>query len=202
MMDEQDDRIKSAFEKAMERVEKLEPPPREKQLEWKGVPEGNRLAAEHLRGEVDLGAAVEKHSAEERPYVLRGAIDVLTANIHLPRDDAALRSNDRALDGLRSIFRDKPQVEEIVGRVKYVIEQYVSYGQQQQQQMYEQLKQQFTAQVQEALRQQPGLANNASINVESLPEFQQERLRMKVRLDQQYEEHLETYRQEFKSLVG
>jgi len=40
--------IKSAFERAMERVEKLEKPSEEEVLKWKYVPEGQKLAAEYL----------------------------------------------------------------------------------------------------------------------------------------------------------
>ena len=49
--------------------------------------------------------------------------------------------------------------------------------------------------------QQQGLASSQPAHVEMMPEFQQEALRLKVRLDQQYEQHLEGYRQELLALV-
>ncbi len=200
-MSEDGDVIKSAYEKAMERVDQLEPPAKEKQLEWKGVPEGNRIAAEHLRGEGDLVKALDEFSAELRPYVRRGATDVLTANVQLPKTDIILASTDKALQGLQKLLSDKPQVEELITRVRYVAEQYATNGQQQRDQVYEQLKQRFLGQVQESLRQHGGAGREAQVNVEALPEFQQEWLRVKAHLEQQFEEHLESYRQEFKTLA-
>ncbi|MCL0102070.1 hypothetical protein M1O29_03200 [Dehalococcoidia bacterium] len=196
------DDIKSAFEKAMERVDQLEPPAAEKKLEWRLVPEGNRIAGEHMRGQGDMGTALDQFSGAERSYVLRGIVDVLTANIQLAKHETAQATTDKALDGLIAALQDNTKVPEVVERVKYVNEQYRTYGAQQLQQMFEQLKQQFAGKMQEAMRQQTGMMHQPDqINVEAVPEFQQEWLRTKVRLDQQYEEHLDTFRQELKALI-
>ena len=201
MADKESEGIKSAFEKAMEKVQDLEPPSKEKMLEWKGVPKGTHLAAEHLRGQGDLAAGMEGHDPEERPYVLRGIIDVLVNNIQLPRTDVAQQSTEKALEGLKSVLHGKPQIEEIAGRVQYVSEQYKSHGQGQQQQLFEQLKEQFTAQLQQAIQQQTGAVRDVPVNIESIPEFQQEWRRMKAQMEQQYEQHLEAYREEIKALA-
>ena len=79
-----------------------------------------------------------------------GGIDVLVNNIQLPRTDVAQQSTERALEGLKNVLHGKPQIEEIAGRVQYVSEQYKGHGQGQQQQLFEQLKDQFTAQLQQA----------------------------------------------------
>lgn len=194
------DRIKTAYERAMERIKDLEAPTKENRLEWKGVPAGNKLAAEYLKGEGDLASAVQKTEAELRPYVLRGILEVLTANVQLPRTDAVQKTTDRALEGIRTALRGKPQVKEIIGRAQYVSEQFRTFGNQQRQQVYDQLKQQFTAQVQQALRRK-GVAADANINVETTPEFQQEWRRVRLQLDQQYDQHLDDFRKEIKSLA-
>lgn len=193
-------RIKTAFELAMEKIKNLESPSKEKRLEWKGVPEGNRLAADFLKGNGDLAAAVQKADSETRRYVMQGVVEVLAANIQLPRTDAAQKATDRALEGVKALFQKKPKLKEIVERVQYVSNQYRTYGAQQRQQVYDHLKREFMGQVQEALRQK-GVTGDVAVNIETTPEFQQEWMRAKVRLDEQYEQHLEACRNEVKALV-
>ncbi|MEE9284477.1 MAG: hypothetical protein V3V35_01990 [Dehalococcoidia bacterium] len=191
--------IKSAFEKAMEKVERLEPPTKEKRLEWSGVPKGQALAAKLLKGGA-TSADLSSYGQEERPHVLRGALQVLVANIQLPQSAASEQAAKQAMDAIRMLMGSSPQANEILGRVAYVSEQYKTHGEQQRQQAFLQLKQQFQAHVQQQLQQQ-GAAPAQPVNVEVLPEFQQEALRLKVRLDQQYEQHLEGYRQELLALA-
>ncbi len=191
--------IKSAFEKAMERVKDLEAPSDEKRLEWKGVPEGNRLAAAFLRGEGDIGAAVAKEGDEVKSFVLRGIVDVLSVNIQLPKHEVARKATLKALDGLRAVFGEQ-KVDDLAGRVNYVCEQYTTHGEQQRQQVFEQLKQQFAARVQDAMRRQ-GVAGQPPANIEATPEFQSEWMRVRIRLDEQYEGHLQGFREEIKALA-
>lgn len=192
--------IKSAFEKAMEKVQQLSAPTKEEKLTWEGVPEGRRLAAEHLRGRLSLAEALDKCDRTLRPYVLRGIIEILTANIQLPRNQVAQESTGRALDGLGAVFRNTKAIKGIIDRVQYVCQQFQTHGEQQRQQLRQQLKEQFQAQLQEAVRRQTGGKAGVEANVEAMPEFQQEWLRLKVRLDQQYEQHLDEYRKEIQAL--
>ena len=194
------DEIKSAFEKAMEKVQQLDAPTKEEKLAWEGVPEGRRLAAEYLRGQLSLTEALDKRPGPERPYALRGIIETLAANIQLPRNQLAQESTDRALEGLKSVLENKVAVNEVINRVRYVCQEYEGYGEQQRQQLRQELKQQLEAQVQDAARRQQGVTGNAAVNIENMPEFQQEWLRLKLRLDQQYEQHLEEYRKEIQAL--
>ncbi len=70
-------RIKSAFEKAMERAESMGEPTPEERLQIKFLPQGERLAAEYLKGEGDLKSTVEECNPEGRPYLVKGACKVL-----------------------------------------------------------------------------------------------------------------------------
>ncbi|MBF8299467.1 MAG: hypothetical protein HW397_516 [Dehalococcoidia bacterium] len=74
--------IKSAYERAMERVANLQTPSQAKRLEWRGVPEGTQLAVRFLKGEGDLAAGLKGYEKELQPYVLRGVLDVLVPNLH------------------------------------------------------------------------------------------------------------------------
>ena len=194
------DEIKSAYEKAMERVANLKAPTPKQKMEWDGLPKGQKLAAEFLKGKEEPVAALNAHEQTLRPYVLKGAIDVLAANVALPRTPIAEKSVKRAIEGIRLLLGNKPQTKEIVTRMNYVLDQYKNNGEQQRQQVLQQLKQQFTMQLQQAA-QQRGVQVPQNANVESMPEFQQEWLRVRAQLDQQYDEHLESFREAVKGFV-
>lgn len=201
MTEQKSDSIKTAYERAMERVANLETPSPEKRLEWKGLPEGKAHAVKCLKGEGDLAAALKRYDKGLQPYVLRGMVDVLAANLMLPKTPILETGVTRSLAGLRTLFVGKRKVEELLGRVQYVNDQYKNFGTQQRQQVFEDLKRQFAAQVQNSLRQQ-GLPAQPNVNAETLPEFQQEWQRIRVQMDQQYEEHLEAYRRELRSMAA
>jgi hypothetical protein len=194
------DEIKSAYEKAMERVAGLKAPTPKQKLEWDGLPKGQKLAAEFLKGKDDPTAALNAHEQTVRPYVLKGAIEVLVANVALPRTPIAEKSVKRSVEGIRLLLGSKPQTKEIITRINYVLDQYKNHGEQQRQQVLQQLKQQFTMQLQQAA-QQRGVQVPPNASVESMPEFQQEWLRVRAQLDQQYDEHLESFREAIKALV-
>ncbi len=196
------DRIKSAYELAMEKVEGLKAPTADQRLEWEAVPKGQKLAAAHMKGQEGLAKGLAEASEAERRHVLRGAIDVLIANLQLPKNEAVDRATARAAEGIRLALGDRKEVQEVLSRIEYVGEQYKTYGEQQRQQAYQQLQQQFMAQVQQMMRQQGGaMAANHAVNVEAMPEFQGEWARMRVQMDEQYEQHLAEYRKEVQALV-
>ncbi len=192
--------IKSAYEKAMEKVAKLSAPTKEEKLQWAGVPKGQRIAAGFLQKGEDPVKAVGAIAAEERPYAIRSAIEVLMANIQLPRSDAAEQTNKKALEGVKKLLHGKRGVDEIIGQANYVIQQFKTYGNQQLQQAYAQLRQQFQMQVEQQLAKRGVPAGSQQVSVEQLPEFQQEVLRLKMRLEQQYEQHLENFRRDLRAL--
>lgn len=186
--------IKSAFEKAMEKVAQIQKPTKEQKLEWDGVPTGQKLAATFLKdSEFNLKNAMQSIEEPKRPYVIKGAVSVFAANLQLPKTAAAEAACKRAVEGIRQLLGPKRGVPEILERVNYVSQQFKSFGDQQRQQTYNQLKQQFTAQLQQALRQQ-GRPTNQPINVEALPEFQAEWQRVRLQMDGQFDQHIEEYR--------
>ena len=196
------DEIKSAFEKAMEKVERmnLAPPTEAERLSWEAAPKGRKIAASYLNGEETLNSAIAEADPKERPYLIEGAVEVLTASIQLPKHEAAEKTTARALSGIKSLLAGLPGVQEVADRVSYVGEQFKTYGEQQRQQALQQLKQQFTAQLEQVMRQR-GAAGPPPANVETMPEFQQEWMRVRLHLDQQYEGHLEGYRNEIRALA-
>lgn len=190
------DEIKSAAEIAREKVEKLGELTEEERLRWKYIPEGEKLAARYLKDNVNLVAELAKYEEKARPYVTSGAQEILIRNINLPKNESAKRNNRRAMDGLRSLKSDKVRVENAYSRMRRIFDHYVGQGELQRKQAYESLKVDFEAKVQQALRQQIGIAAGIKIDVENQPQFREEWRKLLAQLDSQYERLLDELKQE------
>jgi len=188
--------IKSAREIAMEKVEKLGTATDEERLRWKYVPEGEKLAAKYLKQDYNLVTALSKYEESVRKYVTAGAGDVLVRNINLPNSDLAKRNNKRAMDGLKTLKRDKVDVENVYSRIRNIFSHYTEQGEQQRKQAYESLKTEFEVKLQQALQQQLGSLVGVRIDVERQPQFQEEWRRLQTQLDSQYLKLLEECKQE------
>ena len=140
--------IKSAREIAMEKVEKLGTATDEERLRWKYAPEGEKLAARYLKQDCNLVAELNKYEERVRKHIIAGAGDVLVRNINLPSSDFAKRNNKRAMDGLKTLKRDKVDVENVYNKIRGIFNHYIEQGEQQRKQAYESLKAEFEAKIQ------------------------------------------------------
>jgi len=192
--------IKSAREIAMEKLAKLEDATEEERLEWKLIPRGQEIAARYIKEDVNLLAELGAYSDRERKYVVRGASEVLARNISLPKNDAARRLNKRIMDGFKLLKTDKARVENVYSRVRQIFTHYTEQGEQQRKQVYEQLKQQFEARLQQAAQQQMGSMLRMRVDVERHPQFREEWRRAQIELDAPYLQHLDEYRRELVSM--
>ena len=183
----------------MEKIAKLEGPTPQQRLEWDGVPKGKKIAAGFLKGDGDLGGVQATEEALRR-YVVRGAVEVFAANVQLAKSPALEAALQKSVEGLKIVLKGAPKLDDLLGRIKYVTDQHRTYGDQQRQQAFTQLKQQFQAQVQQAMQRQGQQANRA-VNVETMPEFQAEWMRVRAQLDGQFEEHMDEFRQQLKALA-
>ena len=188
--------IKSALQIAMEKVEKLGAATEEERLEWKYVPEGEKLAARYLKQDINLVAELGKYEETAKRYIGKGAGDILIRNINLPKDSLSKRNNKRAMDGLKTLKNDKVSVENIYSRIRHVFDHYAEQGEQQRKQAYESLKAEFETKVQQAMSQQLGSFVGVKIDVEKQPQFQEEWYKLWTQLDAQYIKLLDEYKQE------
>lgn len=192
--------IKSAREIAMEKVEKLGKVTDEERLKWKYVPEGERLAAKYIQKGSDLAAELSKYEENATRYIIEGATDILIKNINLPKDDLTKRNNKRAMDGLKSLKRDKVNAENVYSKIRRLFDHYMEQGEQQRKQAYETLKADFEAKVQQAVQQQLGSSMGIKIDIERQPQFQEEWRRMQAQLDSQYTKLMDEYKQELMAI--
>ncbi len=193
--------IKSAREIAMEKIAKIGEPTEQERMEWKYLPEGEKLAARYLRQDAQLAPEIAGFDKPGQPYVIRGVTDVLIKNITLPANEAAQKTNKLAMEGIKAIKTDKSRVEAVLGQMRNIFTHYTGQGEQQRKQAYAALKQDFGAKVEQALRQQMGAqAANMRIDIEKQPQFLEEWRKIKVQLDSQYIQVLDELKQALASL--
>lgn len=179
--------IKSAREIAMEKIDAIGEPTETERLEWKYLPEGEKLAARFLRGDVQLQPELAKFDKKGMPYVMKGVYAILIKNINLPANENAAKVNKIAMDGIKAVKTDKARTEGILKQMTQIFTHYSGAGEQQRNQAYEQLKDDFQVKVQQALQQQMGSkAANMRIDIEKQPQFLEEWRKVKTQLDSQY----------------
>ena len=185
--------IKSAFEIAMEKVNQMEEATEEEKLQWKYVPEGEKLAGRYLKEKVNLLAELNDYDEEVRKFIVNGASGIMARNISLPINDYVKQNNKKAMDGLKIIKKDKVAVENVFSKIRYIFNHYDEQGEQQKKQAYESLKADLGEKIQQALQQQMSPMMGAKIDVEKQPQFQQEWRKIQQQIDDQYINHLNEY---------
>ena len=185
--------IKSAFEIAMEKVNQMEESTEEEKLQWKYIPEGEKLAGRFLKEKVNLLAELKNYDEEVRKYIINGASGILARNISLPINDHTKQNNKKVMDGLKVIKNDKVAVENLFSKIRYIFNHYAEQGEEQKKQAYEALKADLGEKIQQALQQQMSPMMGAKIDVEKQPQFQQEWRKIQQQIDGQYTSHLNEY---------
>lgn len=193
--------VKSAREIAIEKIDKLGEPTEQERLEWKYLPEGEKLAARYLKHDAQLPPELAKFDKKAAEYVIRGVNQVLIKNIVLPANEVAQKTTNMALDGIRAIKTDKARVDAIIKQIRQTFNHYGGQGEQQRKQAYAALKEDFQAKVEQALSQQMG-GNTAGIriDVENQPQFLEEWRKVKVQLDSQYIKVLDELKQQLEKI--
>jgi len=186
--------IKSAWEKAMEKVEKLGKPSEDELKRLEHIPAGNAIAAKYLNIEdFNIDAEITRYKGTGiRPYIIEGAMETLLRNITLPHSEREKYLTNRALDGIRIIKDNKKQLDAIYEHIKNII----SYYEQTRQHTFAQFKKEFEAKLKESgemLQQMAG--GNANIEAQLQMQFQDEWRRISQDLDSKYEKALDEQKQ-------
>ena len=188
--------IKSAAEIAREKLEKIGEPTEQERLKWKYGPEGEKLAALYLKEDINLVNEVKKYDEKAKKFVIASVGDILLRNISLPRNEAARKTNKKAMDGLKTIKNDKVAVENVFSKIRHVLDHYTQEGAKQKKQAYESLKAEFDAKIQQAIRQKTGVNARVNIDVEKQPQFLEEWQRLQTQMEAKYLTLFDEYKQE------
>ncbi len=182
------DIIKSAYERALERVEKINISG-EKLKELQYLPEGAKLAAAFLKEDkFDLPKAIAGFADDARKYVYRGAQEALLNNIVLPRTPMNKRDAKRAMEGLVSLKKDKSKLTQAIGKIDSLI----AYYERTRQQAYDTMKKEFEGALRQAMQQQQlGMRQqNTRVDAEMQAEFQMRWREASARMDMEFEANL------------
>ncbi len=103
------DKIKSAWEKAMERFEEKNKNVSDSDImRMECLPEGQKLAGRFLaEPQFDLTAALEQYDNERQKLVLKALEDTLISRLVLPEDEQAMQDDRRVMEGLLQLKKDK-----------------------------------------------------------------------------------------------
>ena len=192
--------MKSAWEKAMEKVEKLGKLSEEelKQLEYQPV--GSKLAAKYLQEtNYSLDTELVKYKGTGvRSYVLQGAQEILLRNIFLPKNEHDKQTASRAMTGLKLLKENKKLLDTTIDRITNLLNYYV----QTRQQTYQDFKKGFGDKLQaanKAMQQQVGAKTR--VEPEQHPQFLEEWRKISSQLDAQYEKVLEEHKQQIMKIA-
>jgi len=180
--------IKSALELALEKAEKYGRASQEEMAQAQYQEQGRHLAVQYLKGEGDLAADLKHLPAPAQPAARLAIKEVLLRNIGLPRENTVDPRQDRAVEGLL-LVADNPTA---MGRLQMEMEQILQQFLQIRANALQQLKARFAAgvgQMQKAIEAQ--YRQKVNLEVEHLPQFQEEWRRFQGQLLDQFEPMLE-----------
>jgi len=193
--------MKSAFERAMEKVEKMGKATDEELKRLEYVPVGSALAAKYLKEEkFDLSGELNKYSDPNiRTHVVNGIQDALLHNITLPKDDVSKKTTNKAVAGLKLTKKGKNQLDALLDRISSL----TTYYEQARQQALNQFKSTFESKLPEitrAMQQQPQ-KSGIPIETQIQLQFQEQWRRASSELDAQYEKVLEEHKQQIAAMM-
>src|SRR4030042_5052928 len=192
--------MKSAWEKAKEKVDKLGKLTEEEIKQLKCIPVGNKLAAKYLKDtDYNLDAELTKYkSTGLMKYIAQGAQEIFMHNIILPQNERDQQITKRAMSGLRIVKENKHQLATILDRITNLL----NYYEQARQQTYTQFKKGFEARLKEssqALQKQSG--NSVPIEAQLQAQFQAEGLKLKSQLNARDKKVLEEHKQHIQKIA-
>lgn len=192
------ERIKSAYEMALERFQQRKEIPQTEMDRMEYEPIGKTAAAIFLREEdYDLIAEAEKYPQQFQVYFLEGVQKTLFSNLLLPTDKSTQEANKRAMQGIRLIKRDKRAANAILSQ----IENLFNYYEQAYNQTYTQFKQHFADKLSSSIRSmEKRTGQKLKIDPEKQPGFREEWNKVQGHLNSQYEQVLNEQKEKLRNI--
>jgi hypothetical protein len=181
--------IKSTLEKVLERAASMGHASKDDVAAEEKHKHGMRLAADYLQGKIsDLSGSIE--GLEKDQLYRRGLVEVFLRNIILPRDKDQQRT-ERAMQGLLELGKGSGELATIFNEMKQILDHYLKHKDE----IRRQVEDAFRQQMEQALEQQTGQAGLGMKADPALhPKFQEEWLRIKGDLDEQYSQALSQHK--------
>ncbi|MFP4363214.1 MAG: DUF6657 family protein [Spirochaetia bacterium] len=190
--------IKSALELALERTEDVEVD-RESLKKHEIQQEGKKIVSKFLQdlSKDSIKEDLKGFSGKERKWAVEGAMNVLLANLILPKGDTLDVNLTRLKEACKDLLKDNERIEYIFKQ----IEQFFSRYLEDKNSVKEQLLQQYGPRLEEK-RRQLAQQTGQQINLppEADPEFAQILQKNMAHLDSQYQEVVGQIRDEIKDM--
>lgn len=189
--------IKSALELALEKAERYGRASPEEMAASQHQEQGRQLAVQFLKEGGDLEAELKQLPVEIQPTVKGAVKEVLLRNISLPRNGEIDPRQARALEGLLLVAANKKGMAHMQQELERILQQFL----QMRNNAFQQLKARFGAGIgnmQRALEAQ--MRQKVRLEVEHLPQFQEEWRRFQGSLIDQFEPLLEECKVRMKGL--
>lgn len=191
------EKIKSAYEKALERVEKITVLP--EQLEaMEYAPKGSQAASQYMQDKsFALEEELKKYGEKIQKHLRAGAEETFLSNIRLPENEAAKENNQRAFEGILALKKNKKVVSQVFGEIEHLFTYYAKAINQNYQNLKANMNKHFAV-TQQALERQ--LGTKVKLEVEKQPEFLQEWRKIQFQINAQYENHLKEHKEKIRQI--
>lgn len=189
--------IKSALELALEKAERYGKASKEELAKEQYQEKGRALAVHYLKEERDLEEELKTVPPEAQAAARQAVKEVLLRNVTLPRDEAVDPRQTRALDGLLVVASNKKGMGLLRKEIEQIWQQFLLARNG----AYQQLKASFNQQLNtyaKALEVQTG--QRVRLEVEHLPQFQDEWRKFESQLISQFEPVLADRKERMASL--
>jgi len=180
--------IKSALELALEKAERYGKASKEEMAAAQSQEQGRQLAVKFLKGEGELAAELQNLAPEAREAVRTGVKEVFLRNIALPRNNEQDDRQERALEGLVLVAAHPKEMARYRSEIRQLLQQFLQYRHNALQQLKARFSQSL-GQMQRAVEAKFG--QGVRLEVEHLPQFQEEWRRFLGQLLEQFEPLLE-----------
>lgn len=181
-----ENRIKTALERALERMKGFKEVAPEEIEKMEYIPRGRSLGAAFLKDEnFDLPKSLAEFAGTVRGFIIEGIQEILLLNITLPVSDDARSSNRRAMEGIIAVKADQKRALEVINELEYLLD----YYQQSLNQTKEKFKEEY-AMKSRMSRRVPGQRPGGAQDVERQMGFREEWARVLAQLNERFERAL------------
>jgi len=198
------DEIKSTLELALEKAEKIGKASKE-ELELMELREkAQKLGAKFLKNEIEnfeeaLNELLQNKSSSQRKEIIKNIVEVFLKNINLPWFEYQIEDSKKALEGLACIFKNIPEISRLTQEIERLLKEYYNHKEA----IYNELKSRFEGGLEELEKNLSAqLGAEVKINIEEHPQFREEWRKIKEKLDEEYEKHLNYLKELFKKIVA
>jgi hypothetical protein len=181
--------IKSALELALEKAEAYGRASKEDLLQDKFNEQARHLAVKFLKEEdLDLEKELAALPKEAQAGARLAMKEVFSRNVILPKEEAVDSRVERALQGMMTTAADKKVMGRLIQEVDHILQQFLMARNS----AHQQLKNSFMQTLGNYTRAlEAQIKSKVKLEVENLPEFQQEWRKFEVNLMTQFEPLLE-----------